>query len=383
MTSRRLLTLSIAAILAIVIGLWLATRQAGSGGGEPEALYPKLKEQLDSLTAVRIYKAGDALAVQLQKQNDDWTVSERSNYPADESKLSKLVLAIAEAKPYEQKTSKPEQYPSLGVEDTSKADASGIRIELVGPAEPVNLIVGRSGPGTDSHYVRRAGEAQSWLIDEHIDTSSTPEAWLRKNIIDVSADRIHSATVTHEGAKPYTAIKTSRADANFKVEKLPKGKKLKYDSVANTFATALSAFTLSDVRPASEFESIEPTDTATFKTFDGLVVSLKGWTRDDKHYVALEPTFDSALAERFKIPTAPEEKSKGEGEGGAKKDDAQASGEGSDAKTEDKKDEAESAKKPSVEEEAKQAAERVAGWVYEIPQYKYESLFKPLDQLVE
>src|SRR5690606_17119968 len=157
-----------------------------------------------------------------------------------------------------------------------KADASGIRIELVGPADPVNLIVGRSGPGTDSHYVRRAGEAQSWLIDKHIDTSSMPDAWLRKNIIDVSADRIHSATVTNKGAKPYTAIKNARADANFKVEGLPKGKKLKYDSVANTFATALSSFTLSDVRPMSEFKSIKPTATATFKTFDGLVVSLKG-----------------------------------------------------------------------------------------------------------
>ena len=37
---------------------------------------------------------------------------------------------------------------------------------------------------------------------------------------------------------------------------------------------------------------------------------------------------------------------------------------------------------PNVAEDAKKAADKVAGWVYEIPDYKYEGLFKPVDQLV-
>ena len=71
--------------------------------------------------------------------------------------------------------------------------------------------------------MRRAGEPQSWLINATIDTSATPEAWLRKDIIDVSADRMQSATVTAKGAKPYTAAKSARADANFAVEGLAEG----------------------------------------------------------------------------------------------------------------------------------------------------------------
>ena len=76
-----------------------------------------------------------------------------------------------------------------------------MRIELVGPPKPVNLIVGKQGVGAQSTYVRRAGEPQSWLINATIDTSATPDAWLRKDIIDVSADRMQSATVAVEGSE--------------------------------------------------------------------------------------------------------------------------------------------------------------------------------------
>ena len=175
---------------------------------------------------MHIYKAGDARVVELKKQGESWTVSERDNYPADESKVRKLLIAIADAKVFEEKTSNPESYATLGVEDTKGAGATSLRIELVGPPKPVNLIVGKQGVGARSNYVRRAGEPQSWLINATIDTSATPEAWLRKDIIDVSADRMQSAKVETKGAKPYTAAKGTRADTDFAVEGLPKGKSL-------------------------------------------------------------------------------------------------------------------------------------------------------------
>jgi len=37
---------------------------------------------------------------------------------------------------------------------------------------------------------------------------------------------------------------------------------------------------------------------------------------------------------------------------------------------------------PNVAEDAKKVATKVTGWVYEIPDYKYEALFKPVEQLV-
>jgi hypothetical protein len=360
MTSRRLLILGIAAIVIIVAGVWLAGRESSSGssaGGA--ALYPGLKEQLNSVSAVNIYKAGDARVVEMKRQGDSSTVSERDNYPADEGKLRRLVIAIADAKVLEEKTSNPESYATLGVEDTEGANATSLRIELVGAPKPVDLIVGKQGAGARSTYVRRAGEKQSWLIDTSIDTSATPEAWLRKDILDVSADRVQSASIETKGAKPYTAAKGARADTNFAVEGLPKGKSLSAPTAANSVATALTALSLADVRAASAFQSTPAAAHATFKTFDGLVVEADGWVQDQKHYIALRPSFDAALAERFKVATAP-----------------------GDEKKEEKKDESPRPAAPNVEEDAKKLAAKVTGWVYEIPDYKYESVFKPLDQLV-
>ena len=376
MTSRKLLILGIVAIVAIAAGVWLAGRQGSSGStAGSDALYPGLEAQLNSVTAVRIYKAGDARVVELARKGDAWTVSERSNYPADDGKLRRLLIAIADAKLREQKTSDPQQYAKLGVEDTKGNGATSVRVELVGAAKPVNVIIGKEGLGAQSNYVRRAGEPQSWLIDKTIDASATPEAWLRKDILDVSADRMQSATVdAHadgKGAKPYTAAKSSRADANFGVEGLPRGKSLSAPTAANSVAMALTALSLADVKAASALQSTQPAAHATFKTFDGLVVGVDGWVQDQKHYIALRPSFDAAQAERFKIPTAPPEESKGE-----------KPAEKAAAATPAATDKPPQAAAPNVAEDAKKVASKVEGWVYEIPDYKYEGIFKPVEQLV-
>lgn len=400
MTSRRLLVLGIVALLAIGAGIWLAGRHAGSLDAYG-ALYPDLAGQLDEVTAVRIFKPGEERGVEIirtatpgQDPQDDsatpssdstnattgrsfWGVSERANYPADETKLRKLLRALADAKIYEEKTSRAEQYAELGVEDLSTANASGVRLELAGTASPVNLIIGKRGLGAQSRYVRRAGEPKSWLVNASLDASTSPESWLRKDILDISADRIQSAVIDIAKAKAYTASKGSRADADFKVEGLPKGKKLSSASAANTLASALSGLTLTDVQKADAFAAKDAIAHATYKTFDGLVVEIDGWQRDDKHYIALRTAFDPAQAERFKIATAA----------------AQEPADAGDASTADRAqdesapvtisaDAAARPQTPDVEAEARDAQARLSGWIYEVPSYKYDSIFKPVDQLL-
>jgi hypothetical protein len=388
MSSRNLSILGLIAVLALVAGVWLANRQATTPTVESAGLYPQLKDQLDSVTAVRIVKAGGTPAVELKRGDGGWTVSERNGYPADEAKLRKLLSNIAEAKLLEEKTSNPDNYPALGVEDISKPDASGMQVELEGTKTPVKLIVGKYASGASSHYVRRADEPTSWLINKSLDTSSTADQWLHRTIIDVSADRVQSAEVKIGNAKPYTALKHSRADADFAVEGLPKGKELSSPSAAYNFASALSNLTLSDVKPASELTD-KPSAQTTFKTFDGLVVEATGWKQDDRHYIALRTSYDAAHAEKFKIATADTEKKDGGEQAAADlKDEAQQDG---DKKDEGKKDtstdsaDAKQAKVETrnVEEEASKTNALVSGWVYEIPGYKYDSIFKPLDELIK
>lgn len=374
MTSRKVLILGIVAILAVGGGLLLAGRETSSPGAESAALYPDLKKELDAVTAIRLVKAGGQPALELKRGDSGWTIAERANYPADDAKLRKLITSLSEAKLVEEKTSNAESYKTLGVEDISDAAASGVQIEIDGPKQPVKLIVGKQASGGQSHYVRRAGEPQSWLVNKSIDTSSSADQWLKKQIIDVSADRVQSAQVAVAGAKPYTASKKSRADADFAVEGLPKGKELSSPTAADSFATALAGLTLTDVQSASAVSG-EPSARATIKTFDGLVTEASGWKKDDKHFISLKTSHDPALADRFKAAAAEP----------AKPDAAPATGEGTPPSAAETKPAAEPAKPTTVNvaEESTKTNAQVDGWVYEIPAYKYDAIFKPVDELVK
>jgi hypothetical protein len=375
MNSKKLGILFAVAVIAIAAGVWLAgQRSVSSVGTSSTALYSEAKKNLDKATAVRIFTAGDQLAVEIVRKDDAWRVTQRSGYPAAEAKLRKLLLGIADAEIREEKTSNPENYANLGVEDVSDASATGIRVEVTGVEPAINLIVGKQGPGVGSQYVRRAGEARSWLIDASIDKSSKPQDWLSSSIVDVRADRVQSAEISTKDAKPYSAVKSSRADANFTIEKLPKGKELSLPSAPNSLASALTALSLSDVKAASEFDE-KPEAHATYRTFDGLVVELDGWTREDKRFIAARARYDAALAERFKVPSEDKEATKPstDSEGApASKDEA-------DKPAEDSAGPA----KQDVAAEAQKLNDTLNGWVYEVPEYKYDAIFKPLSEMLK
>lgn len=360
MNSRKLTLLAALSVAVIAVALLVSHHRSGTQAGvTADLLYPKLQGELDSVSKVSIYTAGDE-HVELARQDKDWVVTDRGGYPADAAKVHRLLRGLAKLKPIEQKTSNPENYPAIGVQDVNAPGATGARVELAGTATPVNLIVGKTGAGGQSVFVRRADEPASWLVSESIEAPASADAWLSKDILNVAFDRVQSASVDVAGKKAYTVAKKSRDAAEFAVEGVPKGKELSSPSAASSFGSALSGLTLADVKPAMEFDAAKPAAHATFRTFDGLVVDLDGWTKDDKHYIALKPSYDEALAKQFPLDKPAEDSKPENGEGTPPP-----------APTVDAKAEAQSAQA------------RVDGWVYEIPDYKYEALFKPMDELLK
>jgi hypothetical protein len=363
MTQRRPLILAVLAIVVIAVAL-LMTRQHGdsSTGGREPLLYPELKGKLDSVDAVRVFKGGDARVVEVTRNGTAWTVADRGGYPADDAKIRKLLIAAADAKRVEEKTSNPENYAAIGVEDVSAATATGHRIEIAGGGAPVNLIVGKQA-GRSSQYVRRAEDKHSWQINGTLDVPTSTDAWLRKDIVDIGGDRIQSVTVTVNG-KPWSATKAARADADFKVEGIPKGKELNAPTAANSVSSSLAMLTLADVRKASDLQTQTSTAHATFKAFDGLVTEADGWVQDGKHYIVLSTSYDETLAQRFKAPAAEPAKTPT-----------------TDANS--KPETPPAAPERNVAEEAKTLNATLTGWAYEIPDYKYEAIFKPIDELLK
>lgn len=363
MNSRQLAYLSVAALAIILIASWLGF--ARKPGGEPSApLYPELKGQLAKVTAVKIYKGNEQLLVEAARGESGWTIKQRFDYAGDASKINGLLLALEEATLLEEKTSNPDNYAALGVQDLS-ADATGSRIELAGVEPPIKLIVGKSATAGSGTYVRRAGEAKSWLIGKQLNAPADAAAWLKRDLLDIGADRVQEAQVQVGANARYTAAKAQRADANFDVTPLPKGRELSSVSAANAVAQTLVALQLDDVRPANELASEKPAGVAHYRTFDGLTLTVTGYARDDKRWITVQAAFDEASAKRFHLPAAA-------------------------ADTKNAADKQEPAKDANslqasidkVRAEADALGMRVNGWAFAIPQYKYDAIFKPLEELL-
>jgi hypothetical protein len=160
----------------------------------------------------------------------------------------------------------------------------------------VKLVIGN----TNAHggtFVRRAGEAESWLVSGTINVDRKVENWLRKDVVDVAANRVASVTITRPDGKVVRIAKDSEADANFKLADVPKGREATSEFTINGIAGTLAGLRFDDVVSAKDAAPPEKPLDARFATFDGLVVDVIAWEKDGKNYAQLTASEDKEAAD--------------------------------------------------------------------------------------
>ncbi len=130
MQARQLLILAVLAVAAVGAALLLNSHRSVSESGG-ERLLPDLEKQLNSVAELRVIGADGATAVTLDRTENDWVVLEKDGFPADRAALRNTLLELANATIIEQKTSKPEFYARLGVEEPGSPDAASTALEIV------------------------------------------------------------------------------------------------------------------------------------------------------------------------------------------------------------------------------------------------------------
>ena len=330
MTPRRVAILFVAGFLVILFAIWLSSKRhlerATSAG---ELVLPGLDKALNSITEVRLRK-GDETRTTLRRGAADWTVAERG-YPADSGKVRKFLLDLASLNIVEEKTRTPANFPQLGVEDVNSPKSTGAQIDAVTPGKTYSLIVGKSS-SAKSVYVRVAGGPQSLLVAPSLAVDTDPRRWLERSVLDVAQDRIKDFTIQPADGPGYTASRPSKDQSDFTVTDIPKGRELANPTAADPIAGSLAGLTLEDAQhSASPATDPKPGAHATFHTFDGLQVDLSGRKDGNRTLVALL------------------------------------------ASSTDKASEA----------QAQSLLARTRGWEYEIPSYKYDAIFRPLEDLLK
>jgi hypothetical protein len=335
MQSRSLILLASAtAVLVAIAIVVLATGDRGVSRAAPgQPAFPVLAAKLGEVASVTVSR--DGMTMTLIRDGDSWLVAEKGNYPANAAKLSQIVRAMADLNLVEPKTQNPDLYPRLDVEDPEHGKSALVAVKDKSGEDLAQAIVGkrrydRLGAGNDGVYLRKPGEAQTWLARGTLDPSGDTASWLDRKIIDISEKKIAKVTLTQpDGSK--LVISRSAPEAKFAVEDAPVDAKFKSDSTIGGPAAALETLDLDDVKPAAELP-VPDKDvvSASFTTFDGLTVDLHLMERDKSNWIAISAT----------------------GSG-------------------------------SAEPEAKKIDERVSHWTYAIPAYKASLLKIKLADLVE
>lgn len=348
------LAAGLAALLAVLlIAEWVSKPPQATG----EHLFAGMREDINAVTSVTATAAGDNLIATVTRQDDRWIVEERDGYPADTGKLRQLLLGLAEAQLVEAKTANREYYARLGVEDVSAEDAGGVLIRVVTPSNQYAVIVGDQTRG-EYRYVRREGEAGSWLIDKSPEAPTETPKWLSATIIDIDAAVVRSVTIEHPDGQTINLEKANREARDFSVTNMPAGRELSYASVANTVGGVLDNLTLDDVAPAAELGP--DAVITTFTTFDGQVIHIASKEVDSKYWIQLTGAYDAALAEQQAAPQQAETTAA----------DAVQTATGED-------------KTAAAQAAIDALNERTRQWRYQIPQYKYEQLTRRWQDLLK
>jgi hypothetical protein len=364
MTQRSILVLLTA--IVVLAGLALLGQREGASGSsvQGQQLLPGLAAAINDIDRVVVTKGGNEIVATLERQPETWVVAEKDGYRADVGKLRQALIALGDARILEAKTSNPELYTRLGVEDLTHEGASGVGLTAhAGERELASIILGDSE--RDYRYVRRAGEAQSYLIDRDPDVPRTAAQWVDSRIIDVRSDRVREVTITHPDGETVHISKASRDATNYEVADVPEGRELMYAGVANVIGNALRELNLEDVVRADAKEP--PADGVVrveFRTFDGLLVTVEGFEEDDQPWVSF----------------------KAEAIGAAETETADAGESDAEANADEESSGEATAAVPSASDvaaEAERINASVGGWRYRIASYQYDQMTRRMADLLK
>jgi len=337
MNSRTMIWLAGAlVILAILAVIGQREQQPQTQSGD--MFLPGLMESLDDVRRVEIVGAGEEPVATLERRESGWVVLERGEYPADLTKTRHALLSLAETQILEAKTANPALHDRLGLEAITAGTAGGVAVELIGPAEPVRIIVGNA-EGDYQRYVRRQDEDQTYLINRDPQLGTSAVDWLDTAIVNVDGDRIQHVTVSRSDGEPLVVSKAVRGQPNFTVENIPEDREIRYDSIANVMGNILESLTFDDVEPVTE--TTDEVIVTEFRTFDGLVITARSLERDDNAWASFAAAVD---------PTLPPESEQTRADAAV---------------------------------EATEINERVQGWRYQIATYKFDQLAREMADLLQ
>jgi len=342
MKSKNLLVLSSLTIVVIIIAALFTQSRAPQTTIEKETLFPELAEKINDVTHIEI-KGSEDPGVVLQKMEDgQWTLQSADNYPAQFDKIKDVVVSLSQLKILATKTDNPKLYPELGVEDPDAENSNSILLILSDESGSTlaSLIVGKprkssTGSSRPNLYVRKTDAKNALLVEGYLQLKANNRDWYERNVIHIPASRIQNINIVKNTGNRLVINKKNEGDTEFKVVE---GKTSSPSVLLNKLGTFFEDMHVEGVHAADNFEFPDDATITTFTTFNGLIITVKNILSDGKAFAHFSFT-TSVTSENSVDETA-----------------------------------GENSETISVEEETRLWNEFMSNWVYEIPEFKFETL---------
>ena len=363
--ARTVLILAVMTLIAVGAVLFVE-RESGTVEPVRKLVFPALLEQVNSVTRVRV--TGREGAFTLLRDGETWVVEEKERYAADPDRMHKLLLGAAGMKRVEPKTSNPELYPKLWLEEPSGRDAKSVRfvLEDASGAALADWVLGDRRPSKADAtrtelYIRVADDPLAWLVEGSVPGGPTVIDWLDRTVARIDRERLRAVEVVHADGAVVAVDKSLPADNDFGLRDIPADREADSQYRINDIGRFLEDLRFEDVAPASSLDFAGSADKRMqVTTFDGLRVHADTVMRDGDAWVRLRAEVDEALVE-------------------ASGDDTDASK--GDAGTES--NDTPGALRPldEVRAETERMNARWNGWAYELPSFKRDYIAKRMDEL--
>jgi len=366
MNTKTLGILSLIALLIIAGAVALQWQKPQHSAHTGELLLPTLKANLSKLDRIELANAADNPAITLIKQDSQWRLAQRGNYPIEVKILRTLLQALSQVEIDQTMTNKPNYHARLGLQALTEQDAPGVLLTAFTGEDKIAGVLFGNNPergNLQATYVRREGEDQTWLVNGTVDWPLKPGRWLIKDIIDIPRSRQQSVTIRHADGDVVVAQRNNRAAKNFTVANVPADQTLTYPTIGNSLADAISTLQLEDVQPASEFDFTDKQPTKTqFQCFDGLVIEATSARIDKEYFVNFSARYDSNLAAQFLSTDEATDQPTNDSD----KDNAATN----------------NTDPASIAKEAAALNTRLKDWVFRIQPFKYQAMTKRMDDLL-
>jgi len=362
-----------AAVVLGAAGWWVASSRdrASQADFTPKPLFPGLTARVNDVDSLEIATPKALFRIEKGVDAEHWVMPSHGNYPVQADLVRKNVLGIAGLETIEPRSDKPENYDLLQVADpehykpvdkAAEADPGPVLIRLVDKdAKAIAaVIIGKTKSypveGKPGQYlVRKADDARAWVARGILDAKPAPIDWLVKDLIKIDRNRVAEATVRQPDGELLKLVRSpKKADkdagsADFMPVDMPKGMKIGSQYDVDAVAGVMSWMTFDDVAKASDHDFSKATVTE-LTTLDGVratIRSIPADGKDDKKaWISIAVAYDPALLKPDPANT-------------------------------------DLLKPEDAEKSVKEAAARLDGWAYLVPESERRDLTRHLKDLIE